>query len=555
MHTALAALTAGVVLGAYGAKGQLHYAEVSTGLAPPGWEGGRTTLRLADVNADGHVDLVTVGDHGSPYINTQMHGVSVWFGNGANRWTVFQYGNFGYGGVAVGDVNNDGLMDVGYGVHHNYSNNDLGDQLLEVALGDGTGKLWTPWDDGLAREGQNWGMFGTEFADWDGDGWLDVASVSFGADDGIHAYRNNRDGSWTRTFGFIGGNCTMDIGSGDVNNDGCPDLITAHQMGTVWINDGAGGFTLGDANLPPGGNLGRKGPSIGDVDGDGRDDVSFATGSGGAAVWRSLSDGAWDSISAGLPASGSIDETHLADMDGDGLMDLVTFGESQGRVWLGDGAGNWTLGASFSTPQYGEYAALTVGDADHNGRPDIALVSREGNWPSDFNKLHIFSETSVASGASVRITGPTANHALRAGSVVFIDWLGAVPAGDSAAVTLELSRNGAGGPWKTVVAHAPNNGRHQFTLNAAGPTGEAYIRATLDTASHGSAEHVMGPLTILGAACAGDFNGDGVLNTQDVLAFLNAWAAGDAAADFNGDGAVNTLDVLAFLNAWTEGCL
>jgi len=54
--------------------------------------------------------------------------------------------------------------------------------------------------------------------------------------------------------------------------------------------------------------------------------------------------------------------------------------------------------------------------------------------------------------------------------------------------------------------------------------------------------------------CAADFNGDGSVNTLDVLGFLNAWAAGDSSADFNGDGAVNTLDVLAFLNAWVSGC-
>jgi hypothetical protein len=54
--------------------------------------------------------------------------------------------------------------------------------------------------------------------------------------------------------------------------------------------------------------------------------------------------------------------------------------------------------------------------------------------------------------------------------------------------------------------------------------------------------------------CAADFNGDGQINTLDVLAFLNAWVASDPAADFNGDGQINTLDVLAFLNAWNTGC-
>jgi len=54
--------------------------------------------------------------------------------------------------------------------------------------------------------------------------------------------------------------------------------------------------------------------------------------------------------------------------------------------------------------------------------------------------------------------------------------------------------------------------------------------------------------------CLADFNGDGTVNTQDVLAFLNAWSTGDARADINGDGVVDTRDVLAFLNLWTTGC-
>ena len=54
--------------------------------------------------------------------------------------------------------------------------------------------------------------------------------------------------------------------------------------------------------------------------------------------------------------------------------------------------------------------------------------------------------------------------------------------------------------------------------------------------------------------CQADFNGDGAVNTLDVLAFLNAWNAGDSSADFNGDGVINTLDVSAFLNAWVPGC-
>ncbi len=54
--------------------------------------------------------------------------------------------------------------------------------------------------------------------------------------------------------------------------------------------------------------------------------------------------------------------------------------------------------------------------------------------------------------------------------------------------------------------------------------------------------------------CPADFNHDNTINTQDVLAFLNAFTSNDPNADFNGDGTVDTQDVLAFLNAWTSGC-
>jgi hypothetical protein len=54
--------------------------------------------------------------------------------------------------------------------------------------------------------------------------------------------------------------------------------------------------------------------------------------------------------------------------------------------------------------------------------------------------------------------------------------------------------------------------------------------------------------------CTADLNGDGLVNTQDFLVFLNAWSAGDDLADWNGDGTVNTQDFLAYLNDWAAGC-
>ncbi len=57
-----------------------------------------------------------------------------------------------------------------------------------------------------------------------------------------------------------------------------------------------------------------------------------------------------------------------------------------------------------------------------------------------------------------------------------------------------------------------------------------------------------------GSDCPADFNGDGIVNTLDFIAYLNAYNVGDPSADMNGDGIVNTLDFIAFLNAYSEGC-
>jgi len=54
--------------------------------------------------------------------------------------------------------------------------------------------------------------------------------------------------------------------------------------------------------------------------------------------------------------------------------------------------------------------------------------------------------------------------------------------------------------------------------------------------------------------CAADFNGDGAINSLDILYDLRIWASGDAAADFNADGRLGTGDVQAYLDAWIAGC-
>ena len=61
-------------------------------------------------------------------------------------------------------------------------------------------------------------------------------------------------------------------------------------------------------------------------------------------------------------------------------------------------------------------------------------------------------------------------------------------------------------------------------------------------------------LHVLRVNCAADTNGDGVIDSRDVILFLGLWAGSDPDGDFNADGVINTQDVLAYLNAFAAGC-
>jgi hypothetical protein len=61
-------------------------------------------------------------------------------------------------------------------------------------------------------------------------------------------------------------------------------------------------------------------------------------------------------------------------------------------------------------------------------------------------------------------------------------------------------------------------------------------------------------MVILELVCPNDFNGDGVLNILDFVAYQGAFVMQDDDADINGDGVLNILDFVAFQEIFKNGC-
>jgi len=448
----------------------------SSGFDSIDWEEGHTELEFGDVNCDGHPDLLSVGAHAIPNVNSTEHGVICYLGDGAGNWTAHQNGNFGYGGIGIGDLNRDGLPDIGFGIHHNWPSSGLGSKLLGAALGDGSGTFWSQWDGGMPAAGEDWGMFATDLADFDGDGWLDLISQSFGGSNGIQLYRNHGDGTWSHAFGMSGGSVSYTIETGDFNADGYLDFVGTRSTGSVFLGDGAFGFTRQETGLA----AGIYSVDVGDFDGDGRDDLLIDHGSSGVKAWRlSPTTESWVEFSTGLPAFNA-DQIQFGDLNGDGHLDVVAYAAPIGRCYISDGAGTWTADAIWSMPTPGNGNALRVdGDVDHDGREDIAVLASMSGFPFYRNQLRVYSPWNEPLALDARVVKPRGGEVLRQGGIRELRWTAAVPSSlGAASVDIYLSTSGPTGPWSPIATNLPDKGRHEWRVSGE-ISGDCFLEVRL----------------------------------------------------------------------------
>lgn len=254
-----------------------------------------------------------------------------------------------------------------------------------------TGPTFTLRTEGLPDFG-SWKCDPT-LGDVNGDGRVDLAVLAR-LGNGPQVFLQQADGSWEESSQGLTtaeASCGGGICLADVNNDGRRDLVVAdHCHGlSVYLNDGAGGWNraVQDMVMPDPGQPypvvvgGTECVAVGDIDEDGfLDIVVGSSNNGGLHVLKGDGSGqTWIPLpNDGLPDTRLVYRARLADLNGDGHLDLAATFFGGPQVWLGDGHGGWRP-ASSGLPQpmlEGIYHGLAIGDVNEDGRPDLLFA----NW-------------------------------------------------------------------------------------------------------------------------------------------------------------------------------
>jgi subtilisin family serine protease len=430
-----------------------------------------STLRAADMDADGDLDLVAGNDNinGS---DSKLY----WFENTHNHSWKFKPHvvsskprggtRYIYEDVYPIDLDRDGDMDV----------------VASVAIPFGAGLVvWFEKTAGgyveriVSSNIQNGSR--VRPIDLDKDGDIDIASAS-STDDKICWFRNNGGQSFTEAAILNTADNAMDLDAGDIDNDGDIDLVSAsYDDGRIrWFaNNGSGAFTERQvANHQE-----AQHSILNDLDKDGDLDV-LGAGLHGGAVW--YENNGTGTFAPHIVFAGAEDRwaywIQAADMDMDGDKDLI-IGKRDGLSYFTDwyennGTGSFTVVHPIADRQE---RGMTPGDFDGDGDIDVAMGTFV--FASDLRAptLLIYESAVAANSAYTQLinggTGPVSVSGLALGSNRFTTPLRApltVPPRDSVSVPLSYAiASGARVSTLTVASNAGDNPSISVALNGAEP--------------------------------------------------------------------------------------
>jgi len=290
------------------------------------------------------------------------------FGNGDGTFgspNVYQVGFEPYVVVAA-DLNLDGNLDL---VTANY-----GSANVSVLLGKGDG-TFQPTTEANTPQQPDFVAVG----DFNGDKIPDLVVIDYLSDkDTVSVLLGNGNGTFQPPIDTVPPNTTFSIGLGDFNKDGKLDLVTGGFEGTtsavgVLFGNGDGTFTPGETYSV----IVRGEITIADLRGDGNLDIEMATGDS-LGVMLGNGDGTfqlptyYDTFDLAYPTW-----TTAADINNDGKLDLLasTFANyGYLDVFLGNGDGTFQPATSYAVGV--RLDSLVAGDLNNDGMIDVVVANQ-----------------------------------------------------------------------------------------------------------------------------------------------------------------------------------
>jgi hypothetical protein len=203
----------------------------------------------------------------------------------------------------------------------------------------------------------------------------------------VAVFLGNADGTFqpAATYDSGGGNAES-VAVADVNGDGKPDLLVANEgSSTVGVLLGNGDGTFQSAIIYGSGGNYPLSIAVADVNGDGKPDLVLAdlcdidcspVNGGVVSVLLGNGDGTFQTAVPHNVGQGDLDSVAVADVNGDGVPDLVVANEANSTVGvlLGKGDGtfqqvvNYSSGGAFPT-------SVAVADVNSDGKPDLLVAN------------------------------------------------------------------------------------------------------------------------------------------------------------------------------------
>ncbi|MDX9912914.1 MAG: VCBS repeat-containing protein [Phycisphaerales bacterium] len=407
------------------------------------------------------------------------------------------------------------------------------------------------------------------------------------------------------------GSLPLGIATGDVNNDGNPDVVTANTFGytsSVLLGNGDGTFqsaiTLNLVDPESEFAVGASVAAVGDLNNDGWDDIVIGVGSpdlGNPAVGVFINDGA-----GGFPAlptyyafANQIRGVVIADMDEDGDNDIVYSNRDDNSLNIIPNNGDGTFGFEDIFTFFGGPAGLVVRDFNGDGDLDVAMPlvfdsqivialgngaggvtelvrytanSPEGLAVGDFNgdgnydlvtpylngdavQFFLGNGDGTFQAAQTISTGPSSLPIAIGAADANGDGFDDIHAGLFIANSVQLILSNGDGTFQSGVAFPVGSRPRYFAFDDFNNDGSIDLAAA-NGATTGTATVLINQC-VEEPSCACDLDGEPGLTSSDFLTYLNNYAAMDPSADLappGGDGIFNSSDFLAYLNCYSAGC-